>query len=302
MLIQRKTRWAGTHLPKQYIVDYALLALVIMWCLVLVFPVSPVRADLMEGMSPPPDSWDMQLRYFYLDSKDFCGPDGHPMSFPGGSFDGHTDFLMIQPIYYGKDWAYHVIIPVMDTRLGGFNVEDSGIGDITVGVARIHRNRKLNWLLALDVKLKNGSYDPANPASLGTNQIDIFPGYYVTRFHQEGRFHNSFTVLPFFRKENKATGLKPGDELRWRYTYGVKERRRENWWGLNIEGITGKQWEQNGVALPGSGVQIFSAGIQYLVIHPPAEAIMYKLSLPVSARNAPETFEFQIKYDHLFAW
>jgi hypothetical protein len=202
-------------------------------------------------------------------------------------------FIYVTPWkLFGADYLVQVLTPIyqVDFKVkapGGPDVNDTGLGDITVtpfGLSK-HFGPNFHAVLALDIMLPTGHYDSTNPASTVVNRNNTTFETVLAMTYLNKGFDISTKLM--FDVSTKKDGYDPGNEFHFDWAAG---------YNVNADitvGASGYSYWQlaedktNGVS---SGVkgQVFGAGptIKYWPKKGPVSAT-FKYHSEFGAKNVP---------------
>lgn len=181
--------------------------------------------NFAAGALPPPGFYGLVYVQHYHASR-LDGPGGQRVDVPG--FGVRVDAVAPMLVWvtpetlFGANVAFHAVFPLVDLRLSmqGTEQRKTGLGDITLGPGlAFHHSPSLHSLVALDVHLPTGSYDPDDLANIGRHYAAVEPVYAVSRVAAEG-FNGDIKAGYLLNGRNSATGYASGNELHSDFALG----------------------------------------------------------------------------------
>jgi len=198
--------------------------------------------------------------------------------------------------YYRKDLVLTGLFPVGHVKNRFYHDSSAGIGDVNLGAGYFLPVKEVDLLPMLFVKFPNGDYNSQRSVNYGTNQYDIKPVLFI--YKAMGRISFDGAAKYFFRAENPATKVAPGDELHlqgllgWQFTQKFKA-------GPSLSWMKSTSQKNSGVKADGSKRESLSAGADFYFRFPAFSAAFTYLR-DVRARNTVKGDFFQLKTCYKF--
>ena len=198
--------------------------------------------------------------------------------------------------YYDKDLVLTAFFPLGHLKGEFYHGSSEGIGDINLGAGYFLPINGADLLPMLFVKFPTGEYDSQKSVNYGTNQYDIKPTLFF--YKSMGRFSVDAAAKYFFRAENPATLVCPGDELYlqgllgWQFTRNFKAGPSLNWMK------SGKQ-VNDGIKVSCSQRESLSLGADFY-FRLPAFSATFTYLRDIRAKNTTQGDFFQVKTCYKF--
>jgi len=198
--------------------------------------------------------------------------------------------------YYSPDFVATIVVPFGYTKISSLDQESFGLGDISVGAGYFLPVKQVDILPMVFIKFPTGEYRASQAANIGSNQLDIAPMVFAHK--TIGKFSIDAAVRYYFRFENKATNVVPGDELRLEglVGYSITEKFRL---GPSVTWMISKNREQNGTTISGSARERLSAGADFYYRFSRLSVTLTYL-YDVYAENLPKGHFLQLKAVYRF--
>lgn len=193
--------------------------------------------------------------------------------------------------YYTPDLVLTALVPAGNVHSGYYRQSSAGIGDIKAGGGYFLPYRGADILPMIFVKFPTGEYSPDKTINYGSHQYDIQNVVFL--YKQMGKASVDAAGKYFFRRENHATGISPGDEIHlqgllgWQFSRGFKAGISANWMRSACQ-------KNDGAKTPGTARETFSAGIETYVRLPGA-SVTFTYLHDLYAENSAKGDFFQIK-------
>jgi hypothetical protein len=271
--------------------------------------------DFMAGALPPPGFYPITYGVWYTSNK-WKNNDGDDVNL-GLKADIYAlafRFVHVTKMkLLGADWAWHVIVPLVDKSVkmdnigpASFDKKSTGLGDIEFSplVLGWHFSKNMHLIGALDFMAPTGSYDKNDVSSIGNNYWTIAPILAPT-YISDGGFEVSGKFQYFFNTKNNdalfLTGAKEyqsGNEFLLDYLIGQHVGN----WKFGVNGFIWKQLtddKADGVKVNDNLAQVVSVGpaIQYNYKNMFFNA---KYQMDTSVRNQPEGQKLWLKFMYAF--
>lgn len=264
---------------------YALVPVLCACALFLQTPVSAV--NFYDGIRAPKGHYLLTYSAYYTADKytDSEGVVNH------NDYDYAKFEEILRYCYYSPDLVLTAMFAAGNVHSGVYHMSSEGIGDINLGIGHFLPVRQADILPALFVKLRNGKYDAAKTVNYGTNQYDIKPMVFFYR--QWGRYSLDAVAKYYFRLENPATKVSPGDEIYVQFLPGaqltklIKAGPSFNWMQSSAKKI-------NGEKVSASRRESFSAGAD-VYVRTPVAGVTFTYLRDVYSKNTTRGDFFQIK-------
>jgi len=198
---------------------------------------------------------------------------------------------IIRYCYYSPDLVLTALIPRGYVHSGAYHSSSQGIGDINLGAGYFLPVKMADILPALFVKLRNGSYDSGKLVNYGTNQYDIKPTVFL--YKALGRFSIDGAAKYYFRTQNQATKVSPGNELYlqcllgWQFNRMLKAGPSFNW-------MQSTSQISNGTRVSGSKRESLSIGAD-MYLRLPIAGVTFTYLRDIHSKNTTRGDFFQIK-------
>ena len=206
-------------------------------------------------------------------------------------YDYNKTEEIIRYCYYSPDLVLTVMAPAGHVHSGVYQSSSEGIGDINLGAGYFLPFRQVDILPSLFVKLRNGAYNSGKTVNYGTNQYDIKPMVFL--YKQMGRFSLDAVAKYYFRAENRATKVSPGDEIHLQFLPGfqlsktIKAGPSFNWMKSSSKKIDGEK-------VSASKRESLSIGAD-LYVRLPVAGVTLTYLRDVHSKNTTRGDFFQIK-------
>lgn len=162
--------------------------------------------------------------------------------------------------YYSPDFVATAVVPFGYTKISLLDQDSSGLGDISLGAGYFLPVKQVDILPMLFVKFPTGEYSLSKAANIGSNQYDIAPMVFIHK--TMGSFSIDAAVKYYFRLENNATDVLPGDELHLQglLGYNVTDKFKL---GPSVNWMISKDKKQDGNRVSGSAREKLSVGADF---------------------------------------
>jgi len=206
-------------------------------------------------------------------------------------YDYRKNEETIRYCYYSPDLVLTALVPSGHVHSGVYRMSSQGIGDINLGAGYFLPFKQADVLPALFVKLRNGAYESGKAVNYGTNQYDIKPTVFL--YKALGRFSVDAAAKYYFRTQNRATKVSPGDELYLQCLLGFQLNKMFkagpsfNWMGSTSQ-------KNNGTKVSGSKRESLSIGGD-LYMRLPICSVTFTYLRDIRSKNTTRGDFFQIK-------
>lgn len=162
--------------------------------------------------------------------------------------------------YYSPDFVATVVVPFGYTKISSLDQDSSGLGDISLGAGYFLPVKQVDILPMLFVKFPTGEYGSSKAANIGSNQYDIAPMVFIHK--TMCKFSIDAAVKYYFRLENSATNVLPGDELHLQglLGYNVTDKFKL---GPSVNWMISKDKKQDGARVSDSAREKISIGADF---------------------------------------
>jgi len=162
--------------------------------------------------------------------------------------------------YYSPDFVGTVVVPFGYTKISSLNQDSSGLGDISLGAGYFLPVKQVDILPMVFVKFPTGEYSLSKATNIGSNQYDIAPMVFLHKTIRD--FSVDAAVKYYFRLENNATDILPGDELHLQglLGYNVTDKFKV---GPSVNWMISKDKKQYGAKISGSAREKLSVGADF---------------------------------------
>lgn len=198
--------------------------------------------------------------------------------------------------YYKEGLVLTTLIPAGEIHSGFYDVSSRGPGDLNLGAGYFLPVKQADILPMLFVKFPTGEYDSRKSVNYGAHQYDIKPTLFI--YKSKGKISFDGAAKYFFRMENPATNVSPGDELYlqgllgWQFTKFFKAGPSINW-------MMSSPQRANGMKVPDSRRESLSAGAELYFRFKPL-SVTFTYLRDVRAKNTTKGDSYQIKTCHRF--
>ena len=234
--------------------------------------------DFYDGVRAARGLYFLPYTTFYW-ADTLTGPSGHAVPGEQGYFRAEE---LIRFAYYSPKIVLNCLLPVGYVRVKELDDSSGGLGDLWLGAGTFFPVSAVDLLMMVSAKFPTGAYDASSSVNFGSNQVDLGPAFFL--YKQFGRFSLDAAVKYYFRLENPATETDPGDELQVQALVGceIAPGMRA---GPGINWTRGGEKKVDGATVPGSGLQVVSAGGEFYFKIPPLSVTISYLA-DLYAENA----------------
>jgi len=203
---------------------------------------------------------------------------------------------MLRFCYYSPEAVFTVLAPFGRVSSGFYDTDSTGIGDVNLGAGHFLPFQKADILPMLFVKFPTGEYDSGKSVNYGTNQYDFKPTVFI--YKALGKFSLDAAVKYYFRTENPATDISPGDELHlqcllgWQFSKKFKAGPSVNWMRSNEQ-------ENYGLKVSGTEREALSLGAD-VYFRLPTFSLTLTYLHDISSENFAKGDFFQVKTCYKF--
>jgi hypothetical protein len=255
--------------------------------LTLIIP-RPCRAvNFYDGVRAPKGLYGLTYSSYYTADKT-TNVDGH---ISNNDYDYRKNEEIARLCYYSPDLVLTALIPAGHVHSGAYHVSSEGIGDIILGAGHFLPVKQADILPALFVKLRNGAYESGKTVNYGSNQYDIRPTVFF--YKALGRFSVDAAAKYYFRTQNRATKVSPGNELHLQCLLGMQLNKifkagpSLNWMGSSSQ-------KNNGTKVSGSKRGSLSAGAD-VYMRLPVVSVTFTYMRDIQSKNTTRGDFFQVK-------
>ncbi|MFA6383733.1 MAG: transporter [Candidatus Omnitrophota bacterium] len=253
---------------------------------------SALAVNFYDGVRAPKGHYILTYSSYYTADKT-TNVDGVVNN---NDYDYRKNEEMIRYCYYSPNLLLTAFIPSGHVHSGLYRMSSGGIGDINLGAGYFLPVKQADILPALFVKLRNGDYESGKTVNYGTNQYDIKPTVFL--YKALGKFSIDGAAKYYFRTQNRATRISPGNELYLQCLLGIQLNKMFkagpsfNWMGSSSQ-------KNNGTKVSGSKRGSFSIGGDILM-RLPAVNITFTYLRDIESKNTTRGDFFQIKTSSKF--
>jgi hypothetical protein len=174
--------------------------------------------NFLSGALPPPGVYSMVYTGLASYNK-LIGPDGN--QFGPNDFNVKVGVVAPRLIWitrqtlFGGQLAFHTVLPLLnvDVTAGGKRFQKGGLADITVGTAlAYHASPSMHYAVGLDITAPTGSYDKANPASVGRN-VWVYTPLVAMSYIQPQGLNADLKLMYDFNTRNSDTDTRSGQAI-----------------------------------------------------------------------------------------
>ncbi len=190
------------------------------------------------GAVPPPGDYFINYAGHY-NAHPYAGSQKVDAVKLGAWFDALRYVHVTQQKVWGADWAWHVIVPLVQLTLEtpGGRHNKSGLGDVTINpfILAWH-SPEWHYAIGLDINLPTGAYDKNDAANIGAHYASAEPILAFSYLGQNGSEVSS-KFMYNIKAKNSATDYRSGNEFHMDYTLG----HHFGPWAVGISGYYLKQ-------------------------------------------------------------
>jgi len=260
--------------------------------LLLILPRPGFAVNFYDGIRAPKGLYGLTYSSYYTADKT-TDAGGHVSN---NDYDYRKNEEILRFCYYSPDLVLTALIPAGHIHSGAYQASDEGMGDITLGAGYFLPVKQADVLPALFVKLRNGAYESGKTVNYGTNQYDIRPALFL--YKAIGRFSIDGAVKYYFREQNRATKIAPGNELYLQCLLGMQLNKMFKA-GPSFNWMQSAGKKDNGTKVSGSRRESFSAGAEaYMRIAPLNVTFTYLRD--ITSQNTTKGDFFQVKTTYKF--
>ncbi len=269
---------------------YFRLAIVLL--LFVVFPRIALAVNFYDGSRAKQGFCFLTYTYAYF-ADETTNKNGKTSNKDFGLFSAQE---MLRLSYYSPDFVATVVVPFGYTNISSLDQDSFGLGDINLGAGYFLPVKQVDILPMLFVKFPSGEYSASKAANIGSNQYDIAPMIFLHK--TMGKFSVDAAVKYYFRLENNATDVLPGDELHLQglLGYNITDKFRL---GPSINWMISKNKKQNGSEVSGSARERLSMGADFYYRFSWLSVTLTYL-YDVYTENSPKVHFFQLKTVYRF--
>ncbi|MFA5100253.1 MAG: transporter [Candidatus Omnitrophota bacterium] len=253
----------------------------------LIIPQPCHAVNFYDGVRAPKGLYGLTYSSYYTADK-ITNVDGHVSS---SDYDYRKNEETVRLCYYSPDLVLTALIPAGHIHSGAYHMSSQGIGDINLGAGYFLPVKQADILPALFVKLRNGAYDSGKAVNYGTNQYDIKPTVFL--YKALGRFSVDAAVKYYFRAQNRATKVSPGNELYLQCLLGMQLNKMFKA-GPSFNWMESTSQKNNGTKVSGSKRNSFSLGGD-VYMRLPAVSVTFTYLRDIRSKNTTRGDFFQIK-------
>jgi len=210
------------------------------------------------------------------------------------------DYIKIEELlrfcYYTPELVLTAFIPFGGVHSGFYDLSSKGIGDINLGVGYFLPVKQADILPMLFVKLANGEYDSKKSLNYGTNQCDIRPVVFL--YKAMGRFSIDAAAKYYFRAENPATKVLPGNELYLQCLFGWQLTKKLKA-GPSINWMRSANQKNDGMEIERSRRESFSIGGDFY-LRLSSLSVTFTYLRDIQSENTTKGDFFQVKTCYKF--
>ena len=160
--------------------------------------------------------------------------------------------------WYSPDIVVTALVPFSCAKSVYLDDSAAGLGDVTIAAGGFLPLASVDLLALFAVKAPTGRFDESRAVNVGSGQWDFRPSLFVHKTIEPYTFDGA--VKYFFRRENPATDLKPGDELHLEIL--ATRRLGPLRLGPGVNWLLGENGEKNGSRVKDSAKQTLSLGAE----------------------------------------
>lgn len=195
----------------------------------------------------------------------------------------------------GGQLAFHAIAPLLDVhfKAGGMSWHSSGLGDVAFGPALgYHVSPTLHYVAAFDFIAPTGSYDAADPSSLGHNHWALQPIFALTQVDPDG-LNADVKVMYDINARNNDTKTRTGQALHADYDLGWGFAHE---WAAGVGGHVFQQVSDDSGPVHGTGkARALAIGPAIRFFDGKGLLVTAKLQKEFAVRNRPEGTQLYLK-------
>lgn len=203
---------------------------------------------------------------------------------------------LLRLCYYSPDLALTILVPAGYMRVGYYDSDSYGLGDVNIGGGYFLPIKKADILPMLFIKFPTGEYDSSKTVNYGTHQYDIKPMVFL--YKQFDKFSVDAAVKYFFRLENESNHTAPGDEWHLQCLLGYNVTKNLKL-GPSVSWMTSGHQRLNDIIRDDTAKESFSLGgdIYYRL---PAVSLSVTYLHDLRTENSTKGHFFQFKACHKF--
>lgn len=253
----------------------------------LLTPASSFAVNFYDGARAPKGMYFLTYSsYYYADTTTDADGGTAKRDYRYGKFEE-----TLRLCYYTPDLVLTALVPAGNVHSGYYGQSSGGIGDMKAGAGYFLPWRGADILPMIFVKFPTGEYASDKAVNYGSNQYDIQNVVFL--YKQLGKASVDAAGKYFFRRENRATGISPGDEIHlqgllgWQFSRQFKAGLSANWMRSTCQ-------ENHGARTPGTARETFSAGAE-MYLRLPGVGVTFTYLRDLYAENSAKGDFFQIK-------
>lgn len=228
---------------------------VVLFLLVLI-PRNAFAVNFYDGSRAKQGFYFLTYTYAYY-ADETTNKSGKSVSKDFGLFSAQE---ILRLCYYSPDFVATVVVPFGHTKISSLDQDSSGLGDISLGAGYFLPVKQVDILPMLFAKFPTGEYSLSKAANIGSNQYDIAPMVFIHK--TIGSFSIDAAVKYYFRLENNASDVLPGDELHLQALLGYSVTDKIKL-GPSLNWMISKDKKQDGSKVSGSAREKLSIGTDF---------------------------------------
>lgn len=264
-----------------------ILISLILLALAMVLPSPCLAVNFYDGVRAPKGHYVLTYSSYYTADK-LTNADGNVSN---NDYNYRKNEEIIRYCYYSPDLVMTALIPFGRMHSGAYGMSSKGIGDLNLGIGHFLPIKQADVLPALFVKLRNGEYTSGKAVNYGTNQYDIKPTIFL--YKQMGRFSIDAAVKYYFRLENPATKVDPGNELYLQFLPGIQITKILKA-GPSFNWMKSDNQKNNGAKVNDSRRESISIGGD-VYLRLPVASVTFTYLGDIETKNTAKGHFFQIK-------
>jgi hypothetical protein len=268
-----------------------ILFAVVLFLLVLI-PRNAFAVNFYDGSRARQGLYFLTYTYAYY-ADETTDKSGKAVSKDFGLFSAQE---ILRLCYYSPDFVATVVVPFGYAKISSLDQDSSGLGDISLGAGYFLSVKQVDILPMLFVKFPTGEYNSSKAANIGSNQYDIAPMVFIHK--TIGSFSMDAAAKYYFRLENNATDVLPGDELHLQALLGYSVTDKFKL-GPSVNWMISKDKQQDGSRVSGTAREKLSIGADFYYRFPWLSVTLTYL-YDAYAENSPKGHFLQLKTVYRF--
>jgi hypothetical protein len=238
------------------LLPHRFLWLTVVLCVFAFFPTIAFAVNFYDGSRARQGLYFLTYTYAYY-ADETTDKSGKAVNKDFGLFSAQE---ILRLCYYSPDFVATVVVPFGYIKISSLDQDSSGLGDISLGAGYFLPVKQVDILPMLFVKFPTGEYRSSKATNIGSNRYDIAPMVFIHK--TMGDFSIDAAVKYYFRLENNATDVLPGDELHLQglLGYNVTDKFKL---GPSVNWMISKDKKQEGNRVSGSAREKLSVGADF---------------------------------------